>query len=84
MGTEGGCCFHHMVAGQVDDKVKEDGCHYRTKQWCEVDANGVGGVGSKWGSDWTWAEDADGKTALDACCVCGGDGIKGERYTWHH
>ena len=59
-------------------------CHYRTKKWCEVDANGVGGVGSKWNSDWTWAEDDDGKTALDACCVCGGDGIKGERYTWHH
>ena len=27
MGTEGGCCFHHMVAGWVDGKGKEGGCY---------------------------------------------------------
>ena len=54
-------------------------CHYRTKKWCED-----GGVGSRWNPTWTWAADADNKTAREACCICGGEGIKGEKDIQDH
>ena len=59
--------------------------YYASQGWCKVMErvntktggwHSTGGSGPNWNPVWNWAIGSGGLDARDACCVCGGTGVK--------